>query len=382
MAEPLKNSFGPQVPRTLANLLATAHPSLDVEGFVAAALEGFQELELMPRAWHVARALRPFLPADAAAAVEVVTRAVEPELARPRSEGMDGFLYLPLTLFVAEYGQGAFEASMRAQHVLTRLFTAEFSIRPFLERHPAETLARLREWTSDPDPHVRRLVSEGTRPRLPWASRLTCFVDDPTPVLALLERLRDDPEPYVRRSVANNLNDISRDHPDTVLQLCRDWMQGAGPERRGLVRHALRTLVKQGDARALAILGFGRGSSVEVETRLSPEVVTIGETLRVELLLRNRGSEVERAAVDLRVHFVKASGELRSRVFKGAEVELEPGAEQRVRRTISLRQHTTRTHYPGDHALEVVVNGEARPPLPFVVQAASGTVGTSLEEAP
>lgn len=370
MAEPLKNSFGATVPRTLAGFLAHAHPDFDAEGFVAAALDGYDELELMPRAWQVARALRPFLPPADDEAVRRVTRAVEPELSRPRRRGMEGFVYLPLTLFVGEYGLPAFEASMQAQHVLTRLFTAEFGIRPFLVHEPDATLARLGEWAADPDPHVRRLVSEGTRPRLPWAGRLSRFVEDPSPVLELLDRLRDDPDPDVRRSVANNLNDISRDHPQRVLQVSRSWIEGAGPERRALVRHALRTLVKQGHADALAILGFAGGAAVEVDARLSPEVVAIGGTLRVDLRLRNPGEQRERVAVDLRVHFVKANGELRPRVFKGAEIELDPGGERSLRRTVSLRQHTTRTHHPGAHTLEVMVNGDMRAARPFLVQTA------------
>lgn len=375
MAEPLKNQFGPEVPRTLAGWMAGALPGFDQQGFVEAALDGYDALELLPRAWQVARALRPFLPPDDGTAIDAITRSVEPALAHPRRSGMAGFVYLPLTIFVGEYGLEAFEASMRAQHVLTRLFTAEFGIRPFLVHRPEETLARLTAWTRDPDPHVRRLVSEGTRPRLPWAPRLTRFVEDPAPVLALLGRLRDDPEDYVRRSVANNLNDISRDHPGTVLRVCRDWMPGAGAHRRALIRRALRTLVKQGDPEAPGILGFSGGSPLEVEARLSAREVAIGDTLRVDLRLRNPGAAPERGAVDLRVHFVKANGELRPRVFKGVEVELAPGEERRVRRTISLRQHTTRTHHPGGHALEVVVNGEPRPPIPFLVRPAPAVGG-------
>lgn len=260
---------------------------------------------------------------------------------------------------------------MRAQHVLTRLFTAEFSIRAFLEHEPERTLARLAEWTRDPDPHVRRLVSEGTRPRLPWAPRLARFQADPEPVLALLERLKDDPEPYVRRSVANNLNDIAKDHPGRVLAVCRRWMHGAGPDRRALVRHALRSLVKSGDSEALGILGFEAGSPVVVEARIHPREVHIGEKVQVELLLRNPDVGVRAVAVDLRVHFVSANGALRPKVFKGVEAELAPGEVRSARRTVSLRQHTTRTHHPGTHTLELLVNGEIRPAGTFEVNTAS-----------
>ena len=136
---------------------------------------------------------------------------------------MDVFIYLPHVFFVAKFGVGHFEASMRAQYELTQRFTAEYSIRGFLERYPERTLARLREWAGDANAHVRRLVSEGTRPRLPWAPRLRAFQDDPQPVLELLELLKDDPELYVRRSVANNLNDIGKDNPTALIDTCRHW---------------------------------------------------------------------------------------------------------------------------------------------------------------
>jgi 3-methyladenine DNA glycosylase AlkC len=370
MAEPLKNSFGPEIPRRLADLVSAVHPGFDADGFVTAALDGYEPLELTPRARQVAHALRPCLPSNPEAAIEVVTRAVEPELERERRKGMDGFVYLPLVFFVAEYGLPCFEASMRAQHVLTRLFTAEFSIRAFLTHEPERTLARLHEWTQDPDVHVRRLVSEGTRPRLPWAPRLARFQADPEPVLALLERLKDDPEPYVRRSVANNLNDITKDHPHRVLAVCRRWMAGASPERRAQVRHALRSLVKAGDEKALAILGFEANSPVVVQARIEPAEVHVGDKVHVELTLRNPDGTARAVAVDLRVHFVGASGVLRAKVFKGVEAALEPGETRTARRTISLRQHTTRKHYPGTHRVDLLVNGETRPAGVFQVKAA------------
>ena len=170
---------------------------------------------------------------------------------------MAAFLYMPHLFFVARHGLDHFEDSMRAQYALTQRFTAEYSIRAFLEKHPEATLARLREWAADPSQHVRRLVSEGTRPRLPWAPRLRAFQKDPRPVLELLELLKDDPELYVRRSVANNLNDIGKDHPALLTAVAKRWLRGATPERRWIVDHALRSAVKRADAGALGALGYG-----------------------------------------------------------------------------------------------------------------------------
>src|SRR5262249_59566100 len=164
---------------------------------------------------------------------------------------------LPHVLFVQKQGLDDFEPAMRAQYELTKRFSAESSIRAYLVRHPDATYARLRTWAGDESVRVRRLVREGTRPRLPWAPRLRAFQEDPRPVIALLELLKDDPERYVQRSVANNLNDIAKDHPDVAIETCRRWLDGASEDRAWIVRHALRTLVKKGDRRALNAIGAG-----------------------------------------------------------------------------------------------------------------------------
>jgi 3-methyladenine DNA glycosylase AlkC len=273
---------------------------------------------------------------------------------------MDVFIYLPHVFFVAEFGVDHFEASMRTQYELTQRFSAEYSIRVFLERHPERTLARLREWASDSNVHVRRLVSEGTRPRLPWAPRLRAFQADPRPVLELLDLLRDDPELLVRRSVANNLNDIGKDNRAALIATCRRWMREPTPERRWLVRHALRSAVKRGDSQALEILGFVPAGAVSVRAvYVTPAVVPIGASVTFTVELANEGSSTEQLLVDLRVYFVKANGKPSPKVFKLKELELDPQTLARVTKTISLAQHTTRTHYPGHHRVEVLVNGRA-----------------------
>ena len=305
--------------------------------FVAACLDGLDELELMARGAHVAAVLRRFLDPEPAVAVTQVASGI----GEPLEWG-----YLAHSAFIATYGLPAFEESMAAQHALTQAFTAEFSIRPFIERYP-QTMDRLRLWTADPSDHVRRLVSEGTRPRLPWASRLPAFQSDPTPVIELLDLLIDDPSPYVQRSVGNNLNDISRDNPDVALEVAQRWAPGRG----ALVRRGLRTLIKAGDLRALAILGY-RDSDVAVRAEFPPQV-RIGEQLRLELILTGTGPVI----VEIRVHFVKANGTTSAKVFRGGEFEV--AGEKRLARTISFAQHSTRRHYPGAHRIEALINGVA-----------------------
>lgn len=360
MAEALKDFYGPEIPHRIARSVAATGFPLDESRFLEEVLDGYEPLGLMQRGRRIAHVLRRHLPRGYPAALEVLLDSLAsaaPERA-PGDHGMSSFLYLPHTLFVAEYGLEHFEPSMEAQHRLTQLFTAEFSIRPFLERHTERTLARLREWASDPSAHVRRLVSEGTRPRLPWAPRLRAFQADPRPVLSLLELLKDDPELYVRRSVANNLNDIGKDHPDLLVETARAWMHDATPARRWLVRHALRSAVKRTDADALQVLGFADAADVEIRNpRITPRRAAIGDSVVFAFELLNLSSERQQLLVACRIHFVKARGETRPKVFSMGTIELEPHAAVALSKTISLATMTTRKHYPGTHRVELLLNG-------------------------
>jgi len=361
MAEPLKNSFGPEVPARLATMIASVWPDFDSSSFERAALDGLDELELTARARHISAALADHLPEDRARAMGILTDSLSVEIPGAEVGGMASFVYLPWCYFISDHGLDCFEESMHAQYELTKRFTAEFSIRAYLEHHPEATLERLTEWTADENVHVRRLVSEGSRPRLPWAPRLRGFQADPEPVLRLLERLKDDPEEYVRRSVANNLNDIAKDHPDRVVEVAREWWSDADENRRRLIRHGLRTLIKAGDQGALAVLGYTPDSPARVvSVECTPSSASIGGKVRVEVVLENPSGAPAPVLVDLSVHFVKARGATTAKVFKGAVHEIQPGDQVRIRKTISLKQHSTRKHYPGDHAVEVLVNGLVR----------------------
>lgn len=245
----------------LANNIASAYPSFDEQAFRLAAMKGLAPLAILQRGRRLAETIHRFLPPVYEDAVEILLRSLTPPLPTTDEFGLGVFFYLPHVSFVAAYGIDArhnggrdpFEASMRAQYELTRRFSAEFSIRFFLLREQSRTLARLKAWTKDPDPHVRRLSTEGTRPRLPWGVRLPAFIKDPRPVLPILEALKDDPELYVRRSVANHLGDIAKDHPDLVFELCGRWLKDASAERRWLIRHALRYPARKGAAAALRL---------------------------------------------------------------------------------------------------------------------------------
>lgn len=346
------------VAREIGAMIRAVHRPFALDRFVKDVARGYDGLELMSRGRHIARALRAHLPIKYVDAIDILLASLGHARAATGGDGMTPFLYLPHTLFVAEYGLDDFEPSMRAQYELTQRFTAEFSIRPFLAHHTAATLERLAQWARDDNVHVRRLVSEGTRPRLPWAPRLALFQRDPRPVLALLERLKDDPELYVRRSVANNLNDIGKDHPDVLLDTARRWLARASAQRRWVVQRALRSLVKRCDPKALALLGYGRAATLGVQNaRVAPRRVAAGGSVVIGFEVVNSAVRAQKALADFSVHFVKANGRTSPKVFKLKTVTLEAGAAAAFGKSVSLVQMTTRTHHPGRHVVHALVNG-------------------------
>lgn len=358
MAGELRDFFSAAVIRDIARDLKRAEPAFPERRFVTAALDGLAPLSLTGRAAHIAHAMHRFLPGDFADAAAVLSRSLGPRHTGSDTFGMAPFKYLPHTMFVATHGLAHFEESMRLQAELTQRFSAEFSIRAFLTHHPAATYARLLEWARHDDVHVRRLVSEGSRPRLPWAPRLRHFQEDPSPVLALLELLKDDPELYVRRSVANSLNDIAKDHPDIAVATGRRWLDGASAERRWIVHHALRFLVKQGHAGALELVGAGQKPNVRLaKVRIRPARVPLGGAVVCTASLTSRSRSRQDLLIDYVVHYVKANGGTSAKVFKFKRVTLAPNHAVPIAIRIKLKDLTTRKHYAGRHAIDLLVNG-------------------------
>lgn len=245
----------------LAHNIASVFPSFDGDSFRRMSHKGLEPLAILQRGQHLARAMRAHLPQRYDEAIKILLNSLTPPLDKTDKVGLSVFFYLPHVSFVAQYGLDAehnagedpFEISMTAQYEITRRFSAEYSIRPYLIHQQKRTLEKLYKWLTDKDPHVRRLCSEGTRPRLPWAVRIPAFVKDPKPVLPILEALKDDPVLYVRRSVANHVGDIAKDHPDLAFDICARWIKGASSERKWIIRHALRHPAKKNVREALRI---------------------------------------------------------------------------------------------------------------------------------
>lgn len=358
MAELLKDQFTEEIPPKIADMLIAAGAEFDRQTFVNGCLEGYEDLELTQRARKISAQLAKSLPDDFNLSSKLIIQSLGPKLADADSFGMTVFIYLPYVYYAAEHGLRHFDAAMTLQYELTQRFTAEFSIRSYITEHPELTMVKLHEWVSDKSEHVRRLVSEGTRPLLPWASRLTAFKKDPEPVIALLEKLKDDESLYVRRSVANNLNDISKDHPERVNEIAQAWLKGASKDRQWLVRHALRGLIKKGNKATLALLGFSGSENIAVtDVKITPESAPIGGSVCIEFNLNNTGQKAKNLMLDYAIDYVKANGNKNRKVFKLKQLALEPKQGESFKKRVSLKQLTTRIHYPGEHDVNIMLNG-------------------------
>ncbi|MEM7170320.1 MAG: hypothetical protein AAF530_09115 [Pseudomonadota bacterium] len=367
MPEAFKNVFNPERIAEMGKHLERADPNFDRTAFVTAACDKLETLELKQRSDQICQALARTLPGEFEKAAVILEKSLASEdweaaaaagNEKP-ADGITAWPIMPLAHYVSLRGQDHFELSLTLLREMTKRFTAEFAIRPFILAQPDKTLAMLWDWTEDPNHHVRRLVSEGTRPRLPWGLRLPPFIENPEPIFPLLERIKDDDSDYVRRSVANNLNDIAKDHPDRVAQIAKAWLKGASAERQKLVRHACRSLIKQGHPATMGALGFGpapvRLESFEVQT----PVVHLGEALIFDMALCLDGKEPRDLVLDYVIHHRKANGSTSAKVFKWKSLSLSPGERHEAARRHKIKAITTRVYYSGPHGVEIMVNGKS-----------------------
>ncbi|MGL6109077.1 MAG: DNA alkylation repair protein [Rubrivivax sp.] len=365
MADAFKNLINADTVRAASTHLRRAWPAFDAARFEALALTGLESLEFKARAMHLCAALEATLPPDFERAAEVIEAALAPpgegdalSALRTGPDGLAGWVVWPLGEFVARRGADAPRRALRTLHALTQRHTAEWALRPFIERHPELAFATLAEWATDPSAHVRRLVSEGSRPRLPWGAQLKALILDPAPTLPLLRALQDDPSAYVRRSVANHLNDIAKDHPELIVQWLGAHLPGATAPRRALLKHACRTLVKQGHPQVLKAWGLGRPLRGEAHLALSPRRVLLGQSLQLAVRIESGASRAQTLLIDYAVHHVKASGAAAPKVFKGWSVELPAQGTLALRKSHSMRAVSTRRYYPGRHEVDLRINGE------------------------
>lgn len=364
MADALKHLINAGTVRDTARHLRRAWPDFDARRFEAQALDGLEALEFKARARHLADALAQTLPAEFARAAAAIEAALAPAAdtedlgaIRGGDRGLAGWAVWPLTEYIARHGLDEPVRALAALRELTQRFTAEFAIRPFIERHPELAYATLAAWARDPNLHVRRLASEGSRPRLPWGLQLKALIADPAPSLPLLAALQDDDSEYVRRSVANHLNDIARDHPAVFAAWLETHLPGASAARRALLKHASRTLIKRGNPRVLKAWGLGKRFQGEASLALSRKRIALGDSLELAIDLASSASRAQPLVIDYAVHHVKANGSTAAKVFKGWTLTLPARGSVALRKKHAMRPITTRVYYAGRHEVDLRING-------------------------
>lgn len=351
MAEPLKNQYDRAYLNRLASVVSVCAPNgIDEGRFVLAVLaDGWEELELKGRMRRICECLREFLPEDYLEALPIVREA---------AARFDGYLSMFFPDFIECYGLSDWDASVDALHWITRFGSSEFAVRPFLKADAPRMLQSMLAWTSDENEHVRRLASEGSRPLLPWAMNLPDFQRDPAPLLPILKALRTDSSEYVRRSVANNLNDISKDHPALVLEIATGWL-GHSKDGDRLVKHACRTLLKSGDAGAMRLFGFRDPKNIKVtDFEVVHEAIALGGELHFSFGLQDTQATqaLGKIRLEYRLDFARPHGRGARKIFKISESESKDYTRQ-VQRKHSFVDRSTRKHYVGVHKLTLIVNG-------------------------
>ncbi|WP_019639559.1 DNA alkylation repair protein [Paenibacillus fonticola] len=355
MAEPLKLVYNEEFLSGFAEKVKRVYSPFEGSSFIADVLsEPWDELELKARIRKISSTLGRHLPGNYGEALNVLYKI---------DEECVGFPYLFFPDFIEVYGQAGehWELSMQALERFTSKSSAEFAVRVFLLREPERMLRQMMAWAKHPDEHVRRLASEGCRPRLPWGQALPMFKRDPGPMLPLLEKLKADPSLYVRKSVANNLNDIAKDHPSVVIQLAREWL-GDNPDTDWIVRHACRTLIRKADPEVMKLFGYTESVDIaELITTaalsINENILCIGEGSELSYDIQFREGEPVRARVEYGIDFVKAKGQTSRKLFRLVDRTFPGGSHLTGTRKHSWKDLTTRRHYPGEHRIILLVNG-------------------------
>ncbi|MBM9499976.1 DNA alkylation repair protein [Leptospira sp. 201903071] len=366
MPELLKNLYSDSVLNKIALSFSSEFPSISEEEWIRRFKQkDWNRLELKQRIRRIAEVISEELPKPFPKSLKTlltITDTIE-----TRFTGKEIFLSIFLGDVVEILGIEHPEESMIAFERITKLISCEFSIRPFLIRHPELTWAKMSEWSLHSDPNVRRLSSEGSRPRLPWGMGVPGLKKDPQRTISILQNLKDDPDEVVRRSVANHLNDISKDHPDLVLEIAESWV-GATKERDALLKHALRGLLKNGNQKALKIFGFGSKVNAKIlNLKLKSKKVKIGGELLFSFTAVLEEKKKMKLRIEYKIEYAKASGKTSKKVFQVEERFFDSKKSVEYERKQSFKQMTTRVHIPGKHSLEIHINGEAKAKVDFQV---------------
>jgi 3-methyladenine DNA glycosylase AlkC len=354
MADALKDTlYTREGIEAFATAFKDAHDEFDSDDFLARVYDvHWPDLALKQRMRQITLALHENLPDDFRLALRIIHKTIP-------SIGHYGWMTLSFHDYVELYGLDDLDAAIPALEEFTPLCSSEFAVRPFIINYPERMMQQMLNWTQHPSPEVRRLASEGCRPRLPWGVSLPALKKDPSPILPVLDALKLDESEFVRRSVANNLNDIAKDNPQVVIRVLRQWnADHDGPEIDWITRHALRTLLKAGEPDALAILGYAAPKVVVSGLVIEPERVTMGGKMQFSFTVQSTSDAPQNLMIDYVVYLMRANGKQSQKVFKLTKRSLQPGERVTLTRKQDFKPISTRKYYPGDHAIEIQINGQ------------------------
>lgn len=360
--EPLKNIYDLAFITKLEDVFTQHYPAFDKERFRSSLFETeWDELALKERMRQITLSLAPVLPQDYGQAITILIQCA------PSFTGLGGIVFPD---FVEQYGLEDWELSIETLAYFTQFSTSEFAVRPFLIKDQSKMLAQMEVWASSENEHIRRLASEGCRPRLPWGLSVPALKKEPAPVLVILEKLKEDESLYVRKSVANNLNDISRINPDLAVEIAESWY-GENQKTNWIIKHACRSLLKKGDPRVLQIFGFENNDNLTVSNfRITPERLLIEESIEFSFSLTSELEVPHKVRVEYAIDYVKANGKQSRKVFHLSEMEWKGVMKKVFTKKQSFKDLTTRKHYPGVHRITIIVNGAEKAALEFdLVQA-------------
>lgn len=360
MAEPFKNELGEKRIKVIALHLSKQDKKFDQSKFLKHALKDIDDLSLMERNRQIVEAFKECLPDDFVKAKKILVNALAPVDRQTDEHGIHSWLAVPVSEFLGRYGLDHLNAAMDGLAKATPLFSSEWGIRHLIDHDQSSAMKQLHTWLDHKDEHVRRLVSEGSRPRLPWGFQLKSFIENPEITFPLLEALRDDSSDYVRLSVSNHLNDISKDHPGFLQKKLVKWLDPKDKNRQKLIKHACRTLIKQGHEPTLNMLGFNPLSIEKVALSLDSSNINYGESLKFNLDISagalNSGADI---IIDYAIHFKKSNGSNVAKVFKWKIGELNKNGVFKGKKSHAIKPITTRKYYNGEQYLEILLNGKS-----------------------
>lgn len=359
-----KHAINKSVLTNMAASIKKVYPTFDEKLFVSINRE-LEKLELKARVRLVREQLKTQLPKRYSEALEILLKSLQ-------SNNLSGFDLWPYTEFIQTYGLDDFSLSLNALYKITELFTAEFAVRPFLKKYPTETLAYLKKCSTDANVHIRRWASEGSRSRLPWGERLDDFIKDHKPTIPILENLKFDSELYVRKSVSNHLNDMAKDHPELVIQILKKWQANSSKEHEKkidwIIRRALRTLIKDGNPKALELVGASQNLKIKVSPlKLNKTKFKMNERIEFDFQITSGASKDQKLVVDYIIHFVKANKTTAPKVFKLKNLTLKPKEKLRLTKKHHLKPVTTRVYHSGVHFIQIQINGKTHSKVKWVL---------------